>query len=109
MISDVKFATNVARCAHREVLDTIVADVFCDREVAALAVDLDAADIAFGRVNETADLMRHPHLRRVMIGSPAGPIGVPAPASVTDGHASAFGPVPALGEHSVAVRREFMA
>jgi itaconate CoA-transferase len=108
MIGDATFATNVARCANREALDTVVGDVFRARDVTALAADLDAAGIAFGRVNETADLMRHPHLRRAMVGTPAGPIGIPAPAAVTDGQAPAFGPVPALGAQTAAVKSEFL-
>ena len=66
-----------------------------------------AADIAFARVNEPAELAHHPHLRRITVGTPSGPVSYPAPA---ERHASSrrhYGPVPALGEHTQKVREEF--
>jgi len=53
-------------------------------------------------------LARHPHLRRITVGTPSGEISYPAPA---ERHASGkrrYGPVPAKGEHTEAVRTEFL-
>jgi formyl-CoA transferase len=66
------------------------------------------ADIAFGRVNTPAELATHPHLRRITIGSPTGPISYPAPAAQHAGEPRRYGPVPAVGQHSDKIRAEFM-
>jgi formyl-CoA transferase len=65
-------------------------------------------DIAFARVNTPAELARHPHLRRITIGTPSGPVSYPAPAEQRSA-ARHYGPVPAIGEHTAKVRAEFMA
>jgi len=50
-------------------------------------------------------LARHPHLRRITVGTPSGPVSYPAPPRV---RAHNYGAVPAPGEHSVRVRAEFL-
>jgi itaconate CoA-transferase len=70
---------------------------------------LAAADIAFAGVNDVAALARHPHLRRMTIGTPSGPVTYPAPAERHASTSRRYGPVPALGEHTEKVRAEFMA
>jgi len=74
----------------------------------ALEQKLTAADIAFARVNGPAELARHPHLRRITIGTPSGPVSYPAPAEQRAAAARRYGPVPALGQHTDTVRAEFM-
>jgi formyl-CoA transferase len=69
---------------------------------------LAAADIAFGRVNDVAGLVRHPHLRCITVGTPSGPISYPAPAELGASTSRRYGPVPALGAHTEKVRTEFM-
>ena len=87
--------------------DTRVQAVFGAHDVDDLAQTLAAADIAFARVNDTALLATHPHLRRVTIATPSGPVSHPAPPRSQTSRQ--FGPVPALGEHTAAVREEFLA
>jgi itaconate CoA-transferase len=41
------------------------------------------------------------------MGSPSGPISVPAPAAQHAGEPRRYGPVPALGKHSAKIRAEF--
>jgi itaconate CoA-transferase len=101
-------ATNVARVANRPEMDAIIADVFRNRAIGDLIVDLDRADIAFGRVNDVLALKDHPHLRQVRVGTPTGPADVPAPAATQPGEVLSFGPVPALGADTLRVRREFL-
>ena len=48
---------------------------------------LEEAEIAFARVNDMEAILRHPHLRRLTIDSPSGPIALPAPAGPLDGRA----------------------
>jgi itaconate CoA-transferase len=103
------FATNVERVKRRAETDGRVAAVFGTLDAAALEQKLAAADIAFARVNTPADLSRHPHLRRITIGTPSGPVAYPAPAELRTAASRRYGAVPALGEHTAKVRAEFAA
>ncbi len=108
LAADPAFATNVERVKRRAATDGKVAKTFGALDADALEQKLATADIAFARVNSPAELARHPHLRRISVGTPSGPVCYPAPA---EGHAAAsrsYGPVPALGEHTDKVRAEFM-
>jgi len=105
---DPDFATNVERVKRRAQTDGRVAAVFAAHDADALEQKLAAADIAFARVNTAADLSRHPHLRRITIGTPSGPVSYPAPAERRASSTRRYGPVPAVGEHSEKVRAEFM-
>ncbi|MBV9346735.1 MAG: CoA transferase [Pseudolabrys sp.] len=104
---DLKFATGPARVANRKETDAHVAHAFAAADVATLEKDLAAADIAFARVNDTALLSKHPHLRRITVGAPSGPVSTPAPAPIFAGQERHYGPIPALGEHSAKIRAEF--
>jgi formyl-CoA transferase len=105
--SDPMFATASARVANRPKTDGIVAKVFGAIDVEPLMGKLAAADIAFARVNDTALLTKHPHLRRITVGTPTGPVSTPAPAPIVAGEERRYGPVPALGEHTVLIKAEF--
>jgi formyl-CoA transferase len=102
------FATNVERVKHRRQTDARVAAVFAATHEAALTEKLLAADIAFARVNDIARLARHPHLRRVVVGTSSGQVSYPAPAVRRESERS-YGPVPAPGEHGERIRAEFTA
>jgi itaconate CoA-transferase len=108
LAADPNFATNVERVKRRAETDGRVAAVFGAYDADTLEQKLAAADIAFARVNTAADLSRHPHLRRITIGTPSGPVSYPAPAELHGSTSRRYGPVPALGEHSERVREEFM-
>jgi itaconate CoA-transferase len=103
------FATNVERVKRRGETDGRVAAVFGALDAAALEQKLAAADIAFARVNTPADLSRHPHLRRITIGTPSGPVSYPAPPELRAAASRRYGAVPALGQHTAKVRAEFAA
>ena len=109
MIEDPRFATNPARITNRAEMDGIVAACFAATPVAELEAQLDAADIAFARVNDTHAVLRHPHLRQVTVGSVAGPITLPAPPARWAGEPEPqFGDLPALGAQTDKVRKEFL-
>ncbi len=93
---------------HTAETDRRVAAVFGALDVETLSARLMAADIAFARVSDMADLAAHPHLRRITIASPSGPISSPAPAAVWAGERRQYGAIPALGEHTELIRAEFM-
>jgi formyl-CoA transferase len=107
--TDPRFATNLARVANRAETDGHVARYFGTQEMEELSRQLDAAQIAFARVNDVVSVLRHPHLRRVRVDSPDGPLDLPAPpARFIPEDGPSFGPLPALGEHTEKVRREFL-
>jgi itaconate CoA-transferase len=108
LAADPRFATIVERVKRRAETDGRVAAMFATHDAAALEQKLAAADIAFARVNGPADLGRHPHLRRITIGTPSGPVSYPAPAKQNAATERHYGPVPALGEHTQKLRAEFM-
>ena len=105
--SDARFATNIQRVANRPQTDGIVARVFAAHDAAQLEDMLAKAEIGFGRVNDWDLLLKHPHLRRITVDTPTGPVATPAPAPVVSGEQRRYGPVPALGQHSEDIRREF--
>jgi itaconate CoA-transferase len=105
LAADPAFATNVDRVRRRAETDARVQTVFGATDVTALSEKLDAAGIAFARVSDMAALARHPHLRRITIATPSGPVCYPSPPRA---RAQAYGAVPALGEHSQKVRAEFL-
>jgi formyl-CoA transferase len=107
LAADPDFATNIERVKRRAQTDGKVAAAFGALDVDALVKKLAAADIAFGRVNGPGELAQHPHLRRITIGSPNGPLSYPAPAAQWAGERRQYGPVPAVGEHSEKIRAEF--
>ncbi len=108
LAADPNFATNVERVKRRAETDGKVAACFGALDAEPLCRKLAAADIAFARVNTAADLSHHPHLRRITVGTPSGPVSYPAPAE-RSAAGRRYGPVPALGEHTARVRAEFSA
>jgi len=109
LAADPNFATNVERMKRRPETDGRVAAAFATMDVAPLVEKLTRFDIAFGVINDLNLLARHPHLRRVSVDTPTGPASMPAPAAIHDGVPRKLGAVPALGEHSDIIRKEFSA
>jgi formyl-CoA transferase len=107
LAADPDFATNVERVKRRVQTDGKVAAAFGAIDVAVLMKKLDEADIAFGRVNDAALLATHPHLRRVSVATPSGPVQMPAPAAQHANQTRRYGAVPSLGEHTKKIRTEF--
>ncbi len=105
--ADERFATNPQRNANRAATDAEVAKVFGAQDVEPLMAKLAAADIAFARVNDSALLATHPHLRRISVDTPTGPAAIPAPGALFAGQSRQYGAIPALGAHSEAIRKEF--
>jgi itaconate CoA-transferase len=104
---DPRFVTNSKRVAHRGETDAIVSAAFARYDAISLMQMLERAEIGFARVNDWQLLSKHPHLRRITVDAPSGPVSVPAPAPVRTGEKRDYGPIPALGEHTEMVKREF--
>jgi formyl-CoA transferase len=107
LAADPNFATNAERMKRRTETDGKVAAAFAKMAVEPLVAKLAQYDIAFGRINDLNLLATHPHLRRAEVGSPTGPVSMPAPSAIHDRESRSYGAVPALGQHSDAIRKEF--
>jgi len=103
------FENNVARVANRAEVDAHIAAAFLRMTREQAAAKLRAARTAYGFINGVAEFAHHPALRRVTIGTSAGDVSMPAPPVITTDGPPAFGPVPAVGAHSAAIRAEFAA
>lgn len=106
---DPKFNTNVNRVANRAALDEIMNKVFARCSIDQIADRLQAAQIAFGRLNDMEEFTRHPQNRFVAVRTSAGDVQLLSPGAIINGETPQFGAVPDLGEHSAAIRTEFAA
>ena len=101
------YKDNVSRVANRDALEQEVGAVFARFDREEMAEKLRAAGIAYGFVNSVGSLSSHPALRRCRVDTPSGPVDMPAPPAIRSGEEPALGPVPAIGQHSAAIRKEF--
>ena len=105
LAADERFATGAARVANRPALHAEIDIVFAALTTAEVVERLDAARIANARRREVADVLDHPQLvardRWAEVGSEAGPVRSLRPPL----EPARLGPIPALGEHTQAIRR----
>ncbi|WP_287152243.1 CaiB/BaiF CoA-transferase family protein [Mesorhizobium sp.] len=101
------FASNMDRLGNRAVLDEIVQTRFSEMPSDEAMRELEAAGLAYGRLNEIAEVSVHPHVRRARVETPGGNVDVIAPAAIFDHEALELRSVPALGSHTSAIRQEF--
>lgn len=107
--TDPRFANNSKRVMNRPVLDEIINKAFLADPREAIVQKLERARVAYGRVSSLKDVAGHPQNRYIEVDTPTGPVRCLAPGAVFDGASPSFGPVPALGQHSEALRSEFSA
>jgi formyl-CoA transferase len=98
--NDPRFSNMVERVKNRALTDKTVGDSFATMTRDELLKRLSEADIAFAEVNTMAELASHPHLRRIEVGTPAGPVSYPAPAAIVVDQPRRYGAVPDIGEHA---------
>lgn len=91
-----RFATNVARVNNRRETDAAVGEAFAKFDAETAIRLLTEANIALASVNDMEGLSTHPHLRRITVDSPNGPVSFPAPAAIFSGEPRSYGPIPAL-------------
>lgn len=101
------FASQPDRVARRAALDARIDAVFARLTRDAVIARMEAAGMAYASLNSALDLARHPHLSRVTVDTPAGPVDVPAPPVRIAGVERSFGTVPAVDQHGAAIRAEF--
>jgi crotonobetainyl-CoA:carnitine CoA-transferase CaiB-like acyl-CoA transferase len=107
LVDDTRLESNQARVENRAFVDELISGVLSQLDQAEAAELLRQAGIAYGRVNDMAGLSRHPQLRRVKVETPAGDAQVVAVAAIRSDRAETLRKVPAIGEHSAAIRNEF--
>jgi itaconate CoA-transferase len=95
---DPRFSNMIERVRNRKLTDATVGASFATMTRDELLKRLSDADIAFAEVNTMADLAVHPHLRRIEVDTPAGPVSHPAPAAIFVDQPRHYGAVPAIGE-----------
>ncbi len=105
LAGDARFATNPDRLAHRAELARIIGQVFAAMTCAEATATLEAHAIAWGRVSDVPGLAGHKALRQMELPMAGGELArLPRPAGRRE---VALRPVPALGEHTAAIRAEF--
>ena len=111
LVTDERFATNPARVAHHDELTAILTEVFAGIGVDQLEASLEAAGIANARMRSPEEFAAHPQLaardRWRDIDSPHGSLRALLPPVTVPGRTAAMGAVPALGQHTKAIRTEF--
>jgi crotonobetainyl-CoA:carnitine CoA-transferase CaiB-like acyl-CoA transferase len=102
------FKSNNVRVANRPVVDERVGRTFATLTRDEAAAKLRTANTAYGFVNDLAALGHHPALRRTPVSLPnGGSVQIVAPAVIRSEETLELGPVPAIGVHSAAIRKEF--
>jgi crotonobetainyl-CoA:carnitine CoA-transferase CaiB-like acyl-CoA transferase len=107
LANDDRFSTNAKRVENRTALDAIVASAMTKHSFTEARALIDQASIANSKVSSIADLAEHPQNRFIEVDTPTGPVRMIAPGAMSTATPPRFGPVPALGQHSDKVRREF--
>lgn len=108
LLERAEYATNQLRVKNRESLNQLITDFFEHMEIDTLRDRLRNARVAFSSVNDIEQLSRHPHLRRQPVVTAGGQAHVVAPPAIFRGEPRDLGAVPSLGQHSDAIRREFL-
>jgi crotonobetainyl-CoA:carnitine CoA-transferase CaiB-like acyl-CoA transferase len=104
---DPLFHDVVARVANRTELERRMNSIFGREARAVIAERLKEASVAFGLLNDVDGLIAHPQLRTVTYATPEGEATVIAPAAAIVGETPTYRAVPATGQHSTALRKEF--
>ncbi len=103
------YADNLIRVTNRERLKQRMEAILTRLPRAEVEKRLKAAQVAYGGLNTVADFATHPQLRTVRVETAAGPIDLIAPPAAIAGDDLKLRPVPKIGEHTDAIRREFAA
>ncbi|MCP4378263.1 MAG: CoA transferase [bacterium] len=107
LLDDQRLQSNQQRVANRNYVDELISQVFSQLNQADVINRLEQTGIAYGRLNDVSDLSAHPQLRRRKVDTPSGEALVPAVAAIRSNHTEQIAQVPALGEHSDNIRKEF--
>jgi itaconate CoA-transferase len=101
---DDRFRTNALRVTNRNALHLAIESTLGPLPIAEIIVRLEAADIAYARMNSIAEYLQHPQMteRDVWrdIDSPSGAVRAAKPPVRMEGVDPVMRAVPALGQHT---------
>ena len=110
LAEDERFRTNSRRVENREALHLAIESTLGTLDEDEVERRLERASIARARMNAVADFVNHPQLverdRWTDVGTPAGLVRALVPPVSISGTTPAFGPVPAIGQHTDAILEE---
>jgi itaconate CoA-transferase len=110
---DPRFVTNTDRVTHNEAITPLIEAAFTQLTADEAVALLDEAGIASARVRTPAEFFEHPQLtardRGREIRTTGGTVRALLPPVTVRGREARMGAVPALGEHTEALRAEFGA
>lgn len=112
LANDARYADNADRVRHRAELDSIIGGWAAEHTFAQAMAAAEAASLGWARYNTSTEVLDHPQLvergRFVKMPAPGGGdfLGL-RPAADVEGWEWTPGAVPALGEHTAAILREF--
>ncbi|MEY4304184.1 MAG: hypothetical protein RIT52_359, partial [Pseudomonadota bacterium] len=107
LIQDPRYATNVGRVSHMAEIEALIIPVLAQIDREAAVALLSGAGIACGRLSTMEDMERHPQARHITVDSPTGPVQMMVRGVRFSDSIEESGAIPALGEHSAAIRAEF--
>lgn len=107
LIQDPRYATNVGRVSHMAEIEALIIPVLAQIDREAAVALLSGAGIACGRLSTMEDMERHPQARHITVDSPTGPVQMMVRGVRFSDGIEESGAIPALGEHSAAIRAEF--
>ncbi|WP_440996820.1 CaiB/BaiF CoA transferase family protein [Arhodomonas sp. SL1] len=108
LLDEPQFSSIARRTANRERVEAAIAAVTARLPEAELIARLDCALIAYGKLNEPADVLDHPALRLAQVELANGDAAeIPAPPVQARWLGDHLGHCPSLGENTEAIRREF--
>jgi crotonobetainyl-CoA:carnitine CoA-transferase CaiB-like acyl-CoA transferase len=109
LTDDPRFATNPDRVRNRLALHREIDAVIGSLTGNELIRRLEEAHIAYGVMREPGEIFEHPQMvardRWRRVDTPGGPIDALLPPITVRGREPRMGPVPAVGEHTDAVRQ----
>jgi itaconate CoA-transferase len=110
LADDERFAANALRVRNRAALHAAINAAFAPLTTSEVIARLEAAGIAWARMNAVAGFLEHPQLtgrdRWREIGSPVGPLRAMLPPVTMRGVEPVMGDVPALGQHTDRILEE---
>lgn len=110
LAADPRFVHNPERLAHAGTITALLEDAFAGSTVDALVEHLDSVGIACASMRTPAQFFDHPQLRARerwrSVSTPGGEVRALLPPVTVEGREPSMGPVPGLGEHNEAIRRE---
>ena len=108
--NDPRFRTNELRLQNRQALRSLIESAFATLSSADIAAKLDAAQVAYARMNSVREFLQHPQLtargRWTEVGSEVGPLRALPPPVLMEGVEPRMDHVPSLGEHTPAILEE---